>query len=130
MITVKQSVDSIQLMERRPASCFEEAYPIGNGSQGAMIYGDPQNERINLNDDTLWSGYPRANEFRGDGKASLDRAKKLLIEGDYEGANREISDNFGSYASQAYLPLGDMTVTMDSSVGKARNYRRTLNQSS
>ena len=127
MLTVKQSVDSIQLMERRPARCFEEAYPIGNGSQGAMIYGDPQNERINLNDDTLWSGYPRANEFRGDEKNSLDRAKNMLLEGDYEGANREISNNFGSYASQTYLPLGDMTITMDSSVGKVRNYKRTLN---
>ncbi len=127
MKTLRQSKDSIQLMERRPAACFEEAYPIGNGSQGAMIYGDPQNERISLNDDTLWSGYPRTNEFRGNKKASLDRAKKALFDGDYDGANREISNNFGSYASQTYLPLGDMTVTFDKTDKKIRNYMRCLN---
>ena len=126
MKNIKQSKDSIQLMERCPATCFEEAYPIGNGSQGAMIYGDPQNERINLNDDTLWSGYPRPNEFRGDGKASLDRAKKSLLNGEYDEANREIANNFGSYASQTYLPLGDMILTMEKRGGKVRNYKRSL----
>ena len=77
MRTIRQSKDSLQLMERRPARCFEEAYPIGNGSQGAMVYGDTASERISLNDDTLWTGYPRKNRFSGEGEASLERAKKI-----------------------------------------------------
>ena len=77
MRTIRQSNDLLQLMERRPARYFEEAYPIGNGSQGAMVYGDTQNERISLNDDTLWTGYPRKNRFSGEGEASLERAKKI-----------------------------------------------------
>ena len=40
MAQTKEYVDSIRLMERMPATCFEEAYPIGNGFQGANINGD------------------------------------------------------------------------------------------
>jgi len=35
-----QHKDALQLMARQPAGCFEEAYPLGNGAVGAMIYGD------------------------------------------------------------------------------------------
>ena len=42
-----------------PASRFEEALPLGNGSVGAMVYGKWERERISLNHDTLWSGKPR-----------------------------------------------------------------------
>ena len=52
----RQSKDSIQLMERSPATHFEQAYPIGTGHQGAVVYGGTEIERISLNDDTLWSG--------------------------------------------------------------------------
>lgn len=40
----------------RPARIWEEAFPIGNGTLGAMVFGDTQKERIGLNIDTLWSG--------------------------------------------------------------------------
>ena len=42
----------------RPAQFFEETFVIGNGSQGGIIYGNPDRERISLNDITLWSGEP------------------------------------------------------------------------
>ena len=47
---IKQSKDSYQLMMRQPAACFEEAYPIGNGSQGAMIYGGVEEEKLSSKD--------------------------------------------------------------------------------
>ena len=40
----------------RPAVGFTQALPVGNGSLGGMIYGQPDRERISLNLDTLWSG--------------------------------------------------------------------------
>ena len=46
----------------RPASFFEEALPIGNGSLGAMVYGGTAEERISLNDITLWTGEPESGE--------------------------------------------------------------------
>ena len=43
---------------RKPAAKWEEALPIGNGRLGAMVFGGVQEERIQWNEDTLWSGFP------------------------------------------------------------------------
>ena len=122
----RQSKDSIQLMERSPAACFEQAYPIGNGHQGAVVYGGTEVERISLNDDTLWSGYPDPEPFRGDGFASLERAKAHVLKGDYVSANTELTGNFGCYASASYMPLGDLHITFGKNAHKVSGYRRTL----
>ncbi|MBO5355755.1 MAG: glycoside hydrolase family 95 protein [Clostridia bacterium] len=122
----RQSKDSIQLMERSPAACFEQAYPIGNGHQGAVVYGGTENERISLNDDTLWSGYPDPEPFRGDGYESLERAKADILKGDYVGAHTELTRNFGCYASASYMPLGDLHITFGKNANKVSGYRRTL----
>ena len=58
MKTVNRSIDSVRLMAREPAKIFEQAYPIGNGFSGAMLFGDPKKDRLVLNHDKLWSGYP------------------------------------------------------------------------
>ena len=44
------------LWYRQGAASWNEALPLGNGRLGAMVYGDPANERVCLNEDTLWSG--------------------------------------------------------------------------
>ena len=46
------------LWYRRGATNWHEALPLGNGRIGAMVYGGALNERVSLNEDTLWSGYP------------------------------------------------------------------------
>jgi alpha-L-fucosidase 2 len=46
------------LWYREPAKVWEEALPIGNGRLGAMIFGGVADERIQLNESTLWDGYP------------------------------------------------------------------------
>ena len=46
------------LWYRRPAACFNEALPLGNGRLGACVYGGVKAARFSLNEDTLWSGYP------------------------------------------------------------------------
>ena len=46
------------LWYKQPAASWNEALPLGNGRLGAMVFGDPAHERITLNEDTLWSGYP------------------------------------------------------------------------
>ena len=49
----------MKLWYEQPAKVWTEALPIGNGRLGAMIYGKTDKEIISLNEDTLWSGYPR-----------------------------------------------------------------------
>lgn len=47
------------IWHRQPASQWNEATPIGNGRLGAMIFGNTDTERIQLNEDSLWSGAPQ-----------------------------------------------------------------------
>ena len=46
----------LTLWYRKPAQKWVEALPIGNGRLGAMVFGGVENERLQLNEDTLWSG--------------------------------------------------------------------------
>ena len=58
-LTMNVSELSHRLYYRQPAEHWVEALPIGSGRLGAMIWGEPHLEHIPLNEDTLWSGYPR-----------------------------------------------------------------------
>ena len=44
------------LWYRSPATDFDHALPVGNGRIGGMLFGDPEHEVINLNEDSVWSG--------------------------------------------------------------------------
>ena len=50
----------LKLWYDRPAKIWEEALPLGNGKTGAMVFGRVNKERLQLNDNTLWSGFPNA----------------------------------------------------------------------
>lgn len=114
---------------RQPAGCFEEAYPLGNGAVGAMIYGDTRQERISLNHNTLWTGYPERDQLREGAREALARAKTAILEGDRVGATKELSKSLGSGISAAYMPLGDLLVTFTAGEGRVSGYRRTLDLS-
>ena len=75
-------IDSTQLRlwYRQPAPQWDHALPIGNGRLGAMIFGRIEDERIQLNEDTLWSGGPvDANNPKS--REHLDAVRRLLREG-------------------------------------------------
>ncbi len=98
------------LWYRAPASVWTEALPLGNGRMGAMLFGEPARDRFALNEDTLWSGYPRADAPQGAPDA-LRRARGLLEADDYEGAQRAIEQDFTGHFTEAYMPLGDLLVS-------------------
>ena len=60
-----------------PAADWNEALPLGNGRLGAMIFGIPGNENIQLNEATLWAGGPHRND-NPNAKESLDDMFKKL----------------------------------------------------
>ncbi len=62
-----------------------KALPVGNGFTGAMVFGDVNKERIQLNDKSLWSGSPDDND-NPDARASLDQIRQLLFDGRYKEA--------------------------------------------
>ena len=81
--------EPMSLWYRQPAKQWVEALAIGNGRLGAMVFGGVENERIQLNEDTLWAGGPYDPNnpdaqitLRGDPELSAAVRKSLEIRGD------------------------------------------------
>src|SRR5438270_6758608 len=70
--------DKLTLWYQQPASQWTEALPIGNGRLGAMIFGGVESERLQLNEDTLWSGAPR-DWNNPDAKNHLAEVRRLVL---------------------------------------------------
>lgn len=97
----------MKLTYDKPARLWTEALPIGNGKLGGMVFGGIDLERIQLNEDTLWSGYPR-DWNNPKAREALPRLRNLLDEGRYEEAEQlSKSAMMGPY-TQSYMPLGDL----------------------
>jgi len=112
------------LWYKQGASKWVDALPIGNGRLGAMVFGGIRQERIALNEDTLWSGYPKDWNNPAAPK-SLPRVRKLVLEDkDYHGADEECHKMQGPF-NQNYEPLGDLLLDFEHS-GGVTGYRREL----
>jgi alpha-L-fucosidase 2 len=68
-----------------PAGTWNEALPIGNGRLGAMVYGAPGMERMQLNEDTLWAGGPNC-AVEPKMKDELLKIRERIVAGDADGA--------------------------------------------
>ena len=111
-----------------PAKFWTDALPLGNGSLGAMLFSDADFrgiERIALNCDSLWTGYPKRTVKEG-AFESYERAKELVKEGKLYEAQKELENNFCTCWSQAYLPLGDLYLDFGISAKKISDYKRSL----
>ncbi|MBB3126671.1 alpha-L-fucosidase 2 [Paenibacillus rhizosphaerae] len=101
----------MKLQYDKPATVWTEALPIGNGRIGAMVFGGVAEERLQLNEDTLWSGYPRDTN-NPEALEVLPRVRELIRSGQYEEADRAAKGMMGAY-SQSYLPLGDLQIELE-----------------
>ena len=72
-----QSQQKAILWYDSPAQHWEEALPLGNGRLGAMVYGDPVNEEIQLNEETVSAGSPYKN-YNSEAKEALPAIRKLI----------------------------------------------------
>lgn len=70
----------LKLWYDSPARQWVEALPLGNGSLGAMVFGDPIHERFQLNEETVWGGSPH-NNTNPKAKEALPRIRQLIFEG-------------------------------------------------
>ncbi|HWR50943.1 MAG TPA: glycoside hydrolase family 95 protein [Bryobacteraceae bacterium] len=114
----------LSLWYTKPAEKWTDALPVGNGRLGAMVFGGIAEERLQLNEDTLWSGHPR--EWNNpDAKQHLAEVRRLVLdEEDYQAADRLCQKMQGPY-NQSYLPLGNLRLTFEG-VNAATAYRRDL----
>ena len=99
------------LWYQRPATCWNEALPIGNGFNGAMCFGGTAVDRFQLNDDTVWSG-GRLDRVNPDAAQTLPRVRALLREGRVAEAERLSQEGMAGIpeGQRCYEPLGDLIV--------------------
>ena len=98
----------------RPAAEWNEALPIGNGRMGAMVFGHPASERLQLNEDSLWYGGPR-DRNNPDAAKVLPEIRRLIFEGKPREAERlAVTGLSGIPETQRhYEPLGQLLLDFE-----------------
>lgn len=115
------------LRYRQPASIWTEALPVGNGRLGAMVFGGTASERLQLNEDTLWSGGPYDPLNPKAGPQAVENIRKLIAQRRFAEAEALANDCLiARPASQmSYQTFGDLFIDMDLP-GTPTTYRREL----
>ena len=100
----------LKLWYANPAQYFEEALVLGNGLQGATVFGGISTDKIYLNDLSLWSGEPVNANMNPQAYKNLPAVRKALQENNYKKAGELIKKLQGKF-SESYAPFG--TLLMD-----------------
>lgn len=97
-----------KLWYNKAAKNWNEALPIGNGRLGGMLHGDVFCDKIQLNEDTLWSGYPNKDSHKYN-PDDLKYVREALKNGDYVAADEGVRKMMQNKRSEYYLSLGSLT---------------------
>ena len=121
----------LQLNYNRPANNWNEALPIGNGRLGAMVFGGVDEERLQLNEETVWAGEP-GNNILGNVYDSIVAIRRLLFAKQYKAA-QEMSNRVFPRAAPSnsnygmpYQPVGDLYIRF-AGRQNIKDYHRDLN---
>src|SRR5215216_1353097 len=110
-----QNKPGLKLWYKQPSGkTWENALPIGNGRLGAMIYGNVEQETLQLNEHTVWSGSPN----RNDNPLALDSLaviRRLIFEGKQKEAERIANRVIITKKShgQMFQPVGSLQLAFD-----------------
>ena len=121
------SGDAMTLWYNTPSKVWTDALAIGNGRLGAMVFGVPEHERLQLNDITVWSGGPEPDQNRADSYKALPEIRKALADGDWATATKLVGQNMlaGAY-NPSYETLGDLNFDYALPAGAVTDYWRWL----
>jgi alpha-L-fucosidase 2 len=118
----------LKLWFSRPATQWQEALPLGNGRIGAMVFGGVNQERVILNEATLYSGVPHKYDSLPDYTGYLDIISHMIRNGDYADAGEYGDKHITGEASPCFQPLGDLVFQFPGS-GDCSDYLRELDLS-
>lgn len=118
---------NLKLNFAQPAKSWVQALPIGNGRLGGMVFGGIAEERIQMNEDSIWYGGPR-NRDNPDALHHLAEVRRLLFEGKPQEAERLARIGMTSTPQHfgPYQPLGDLKLQFEGTRGDASGYVREL----
>ena len=122
----KTASNHLTLWYKQPAKVWDEALPVGNGRLGAMVFGNAEKERIQINEESIWAGCPVNNNNPGS-LAHLPEIQKALFESRFKEAWQLANDNMLGTPPRirSYQPLGDLLINYAWKT-KPENYRRSL----
>jgi alpha-L-fucosidase 2 len=117
---------SQKLWYDEPAGQWIEALPVGNGRLGAMVFGNPVKERIQLNEDSMWPGGPEWACNNAGAPEDLEEIRKLLRDGKNVEADRMLVEKFSNKGIVfSHQTLGDLSIIFRDHE-KYSNYSRWL----
>ena len=118
--------DSLVLWYDKPALEWTDALPVGNGRLGAMIFGGPANEQLQLNEDTLYAGSPY-DPNNPEALKALPEARRLIFDGKYKEAHDLVGAKMMAQPikQMPYEPVGDLKLSFPGH-DNFTNYRRQL----
>ena len=110
-----------------PAGKWDEAYPIGNGKMGAMVFGNPATERLSLNEDSIWYGGPQS-RINPSAREKLPEIRKLIMEGEIEKAQELCAFALSGIPEEMrhYEPLGNLYLEFMGKNFDTEDYHRQL----
>ena len=122
----KEDWSGMKLWYEAPAQEWTQALPVGNGRLGAMIFGGTENERLQFNEDTLWTGRPHEYQHGG-AVAYRPIVRKLLFEGKQREAEKLAGEQMMSVPlrQEKYQPFGDLRLNFPGH-DQPSDYRREL----
>jgi len=125
--TVGRQTSKLALWYRQPAKEWVEALPIGNGRLGAMVFGGVYEERLQLNEDTVWAGGPY-DPTNPEALEALPKARELIFAGEYKQAHELIKKKMMAkpLRQMPYQPVGDLRLEFHDDKQQFIDYRREL----
>jgi alpha-L-fucosidase 2 len=116
----------LRLWYHQPAASWNEALPIGNGRLGAMVFGGVAEERLQLNDDTVWAGEKR-DRLNPAGPAAVGEVRRLLLAGKAVEAEALADKAIVAFPRRMppYQTLGDLGLRF-TTIASATGYQREL----
>lgn len=120
-----QKTNNLKLWYTKPSeNVWENALPIGNGFQAAMVYGNVEKEIFQLNEATVWSGSPNRND-NPNAKNALDEIRALLFQGEYQKAEKLVNENIITKKShgQMFQPVGNLELSFSDQHNYTDYYR-------
>ncbi len=130
-LSVMADASETSVWYNQPASKWMEAIPLGNGRLGAMVYGGIYEDRIALNEISMWSGRPDSTSNDLCGKKNLEEMRQAFFKGDYELGNKlgqeYLTGRMTTFGT--HVPLGDLIVRLTHNPGQTGNYKRQLDLS-
>jgi alpha-L-fucosidase 2 len=110
-VSGQNSSSSLKIWFDKPAETWNDALPVGNGRLGAMVFGNVENERFEINEESVWTGGERW-DANPDALKTLPKVRQLLFEGKYKEAEELAQKGILNYKpgkpAASYQALGDI----------------------